>query len=784
MLSGQHEVTTVLRPVRHARPVAFDDVEGALAEIERACQVWGGGSQPLLPIADGVLPEPYARLLATEQIDFAGGLQDTKVALPTRVEARRPWDHPAILVAASEPLDRWRPVQVVELDSNDPWRPVYAAVLGTWPESPDPALIDFAGLRGALRFEEIVPVERVAATGSLDDPIARTADRDRLAPRTLANVFLAHGLRPDTSFMGSGNEVLPNPWTTQRAAGPNLIVAVSPGSVEDIALLWNLRGAHGGGRVLPIGVPAGQITPQALQELQEPGRATMFGLGGGACHLISASVPLDELEALAAQSPTVQAVPCETILTFGPAPGRLRSHVSSWQDGPTRLDPMSDTDREVLRESRTALRKPRLVLDVTVDGYLLPADPTMRGTDRFGRCQAGAAQVTVSEMSEQQTVRVQWPSSWTSLAAVAQSRGLDVSASEPGLAAATLIRALGSVYAIRLLQHRPLMDLMYRMAERSGMSWWKKKWAAAHSELMEAGADRATLEDAAVVLGRDDPAVAPPGEGRAVPFREFVTALGSEPAARHWVAWAEGRTSSSAAQTSHAPTAGRGRGFRWRGSLRRSRARAAGARIDQPYGLSELKFTYRLGEPLRRVLETDSLGHVLALHWFAQLFHRGGLVGAQPRRHVHRPRRQGRDCRGGRRPSAVRGRQPRPRRGEAPPRRSGRPHRAAHGHARGRPRRPVGRPRGHRARPRDPGARGGGASASGPAARHPHGRPTPRRACHLGDGGQSFRVGPTHRRAGPRPRALVLEVALGERPRRAVGPYRRHPPRPHARSAA
>ncbi len=42
-------------PIRHARPVPFDDVEAALAEIERACQVWGG--EPLLPIAAVALPE-------------------------------------------------------------------------------------------------------------------------------------------------------------------------------------------------------------------------------------------------------------------------------------------------------------------------------------------------------------------------------------------------------------------------------------------------------------------------------------------------------------------------------------------------------------------------------------------------------------------------------------------------------------------------------------------------------------------------------------------------------
>jgi hypothetical protein len=54
-----------------------------------------------------------------------------------------------------------------------------------------------------------------------------------------------------------------------------------------------------------------------------------------------------------------------------------------------------------------------------------------------------------------------------------------------------------------------------------------------------------------------------------------------------------------------------------------------GRSIDQPYPASELRFAYRLGETLRRVLDTDSLGHVLALHWFTRLLD-GGLVGAHP----------------------------------------------------------------------------------------------------------------------------------------------------------
>ncbi|HSH59099.1 MAG TPA: hypothetical protein VK988_05550 [Acidimicrobiales bacterium] len=630
LLSGQHETTTVLRPERSARPVATDELKGALTEIEFACQVWGGGSQPLLPVCEGVLPEPYRRLLATEQIDFVGGLQEIELKLPTRVRARRPHDHPAILVAASEPPDKWRPVQVVALSAHDPWRPIYSAVLGTWPEAPDPQLLKFAFLREDLRFEEIVPVERVTAQGCLEDLIARTTDRGYLTPRTVANVFLAYGLRPDTSFMGHREDVLPNPMRTRRAAGPNLIVAVTPGSVEDLALLWNLRGAHGGSRVMPIGVPVEQLTPVALRELQEPGRATMFGLGGGACHLVSASVPLHELKELAAQSPEAQAVPYEAVLTVGPAPGRVHSHVSLWQDGKTRVDPMSDADREMLRESK-AVRPPSLLIDVTVDEYPLPADPTMRGDEWFGRFQAGAAQVTVSELRDQQTVQVQWPSSWTCLAAAAQSRGFDIAPSEPGLAAATLVRALGSVDAIRLLQHRPLIALMYRMAERSGMSWWKKRWTTTHRELLNAGADPATLDKAGVLLGRDDPAVAPPGEGRAVPFQEFVAVLGGrEAAAKHWVAWAERRHLLVRGSDVTCP------GCRTKSWLPLAAlpppvpCAGCGRKVDQPYNPRELKFTYRLGEPLRRVLETDSLGHVLALHWFSQMFARAGLVGAYP----------------------------------------------------------------------------------------------------------------------------------------------------------
>jgi hypothetical protein len=491
-------------------------------------------------------------------------------------------------------------------------------------------MVEWEHLREDLRFDDVVPVERVSVVGSLMDLIERAVSRSVLTPRMVSNMFLSNGLQPDTSFMGGGQQVLPNPYEIRRASGPNLIVAMTGESVEDLALLWNLRSAHGDRRAMPIGIPAEAITADALQMLQQPGRSTFFGLSGGQCHLVSASVPLGELEAVAASTTSARAVAYESVLTFGPAPGRGRSHVTTWHDGRTRLDPESDADRDLFRESRSGFRGPQLILDVYVDGYPLPADGTMRGTDLFGRFQAGAAQVSVSELRRTGTVEVSWPSSWTCLAAVTQSRGLDVEESEPGLAAATLIRALGGIQWVRMLQSRPLIELVYRMAERSGMSWWKSRWTAAHADLLAAGADPATLDQAAALLGRDDPAVAPAGEGRAVPFQDFVNAFKSDPAARRWVTWAERRHLLVRGADVTCPEC-RTKSWLPLVALPPPIACAGcGREITQPFGPRDLRFSYRLGEPLRRVLETDSLGHVLALGWFTQLFHDGRLVGAHP----------------------------------------------------------------------------------------------------------------------------------------------------------
>lgn len=630
LLSGVHDVATLFRPQRAVRRVDADD--GAAVELVMAylCQVWGGHAHPIIPVTGPTVPEPYLSCLRGEQYDIVdrGDRGEPGLDLPEQIRQERAWDHPAAVVAARERRELIKTIEVAELDQSDPWAPIYAAALGFLPRELDDGLRKQAGLREGLSFADMIPVEFVRVTGSLEDLISRLGKDEVLSPRQLASVSLATGLGPDTSFLGSPS-LLPSPSHERRAAGPNIIVVVSEGSAADLALLWNLRSAHGDRRAMPIGLPAGQVTRAALAALQRPGVATMFGLGGGACRLTSVSVPGSELDRLAAGTSAV-VVPYEELLTFGPAPGRPHSQVATFAAGAAYLEAVTESDRDVLAVSMQMPFQPRTVLDVRVADAPLPADLTMRGRTLGPSFQAGAAQVQV-DLASRGSAQVQWPSSWTSLAAVARTRGLRVSPSPSGQAAATLIRALGSVDAIRWLAHRPLITLLYRLAERSGMSWQKNQLNSLRTRLAEQGRPTDILDETEAALSAPGHAVTPAGEGRALAFEDFRKALPGSTAAARWVTWAERHhllvrgvnilcphceASSWLPMASMPPPVG---------------CPGCGRSLDTPYDPRHVPFAYRIGEPLRRVLETDSLGHVLTLHWFTRLFgEAGGLVGSHP----------------------------------------------------------------------------------------------------------------------------------------------------------
>lgn len=206
LLNGPQEVVTHPRPERLVRPVKNDDLSGLLVELEWLCQVWSGSGHPVIPVCDRRIPGAYAALLQTEQIDAVGGLQDLTLALPRRVEQRPPEDFPVILIAAGEPRGQWtRRVTVADLAADDPWRAIYAAVLGTLPKMPTPRLSELAFLSNDLEFDSIFPIERQQAVGSLDDLLRRLEDREQMHPRQLCTLQLAPGMMPGAGLHGFHN---------------------------------------------------------------------------------------------------------------------------------------------------------------------------------------------------------------------------------------------------------------------------------------------------------------------------------------------------------------------------------------------------------------------------------------------------------------------------------------------------------------------------------------------------------------------------------------------------
>jgi hypothetical protein len=237
LLDGPLETSTRLRPARYASPISSRVPDEFLAHVQDMCQYWAGSNWPLLPVdGDGAIPELYFDRLKYEAVDHVR--DGIAVTLPRRVNQDYAWATPVVYPLSGKSRSGQRlAVEVVQLGDGDPWKDVYAAVLGSLPPSPSQELIKRHQLRPDLRFEELVDVNRVSAIGSLEDLAARLGDMasTTLTPRQLSCIYLASGMSPDSSFMGAPL-IFPSKTSVRRAAGPNIIVVIAEGSIDDLCL--------------------------------------------------------------------------------------------------------------------------------------------------------------------------------------------------------------------------------------------------------------------------------------------------------------------------------------------------------------------------------------------------------------------------------------------------------------------------------------------------------------------------------------------------------------------
>lgn len=621
LLNGSLEVQTRLRPYCVARCVT------SLSQMEEIaihlCQAWGGAGNPIVALHGNAPAEYLSEVLVTSEVDGYEDQTKTGVSIPY-LQNEGAWDYPAGLIVAHE--RGTQSVEVVTLGEDDPWHLIYLATLGWMPNMLSGALCFVAGIE-ETDIGQIIPIERVSVEGGLDDLLMRVTNRAKFTPRQFSNLYLASGRTPNTGYLGIPSPI-PSRWERANAAGPNIVVVVSPDCVDDVALLWNLRALWGDSFPMPIGIPRELFTPDSLRRLRQPGITTSFGLAGGGLYVCSESVSPDELRKITNDVPSVLVAEPKDLLQPQAAPARLRSQIQTWTDGTSRITSLGDDDIKVLRV--TTHRRPSLVMSVCVPEAPIPAVGPLRGSD-FGY-QRGSAQVQVSfRARDGYTREVSWPSGWTSLSARALELGLEVRESQPGLAAMNLVRALGDTEEIRYLCDVELVELLYVLAERSGMSWWKQRWNDVEKRLREKGQTTEEIESFAVDLGRDEPVVAPSSEGRQLAEARFRKCFGNKKdASDRWIEWASDRRILVQGIELACPYC---RVKFWLPTQEMSPPHTCpgcSRTISRPFGSELVKFTYRIGEVLRQCLEVDALGHVLALRWLTMMFADHGLVGAHP----------------------------------------------------------------------------------------------------------------------------------------------------------
>lgn len=628
-LAGLEVAYTALRPERLARPIDGSRIEALRETVLRLSQVWGGAASPLLPVSDGRLPIAYQRLMHSSNVE---GYTEMVGLDPGSVGVEGPWvpsDFPAVALVPNQGKLFPR-LRITTLAEDDPWRDIYAVTLGTMPDQLDHALLRQHNFRKDLVYEDFLSVQKLTIDcGSLENLTAALRDRRIVHPKHLTLLKLpSGGLVPDASYAGP-QALIPDDKEARRAAGPNIVVLVQPGNVADLALLWNLRAAHGQQRAMPVGLPLEQFDERLGRWLQQDGVVIPFGLAGGRTFVTSASMPTEELRLRCAPFERLHVANWTDLIDFGHAPARRREQITSWHDGRTTLQATSERDLEELAPVWSSGSYVRFVLDIALKRHPLPVDRTLRG--EYGRPQypAGVAQIGFSRMDARSTVRVQWPTTWLAAEACAQSRGLVLERSEPGLAAATLLEALGGISETWKLCHSPLVQLLYRSAERTGMSWMKNRLRDLREELRNGpGAGLIDLE-LRKLAGPDG--TSPAGEGKAIPFDAFKVALGnSQQAAENWVSWAEEKRLLVRGVNVSCPPCGTDAWLPFRAVFPSVTCVGCGRSIARPFRPDLMRFTYRIGEVLRRTIEHDALGHVLALAWVKQIFGSQVVIGSFP----------------------------------------------------------------------------------------------------------------------------------------------------------
>ncbi|MDZ4233335.1 MAG: hypothetical protein U1C73_06165, partial [Dietzia sp.] len=348
-LNGDTVIHRQMRPAGCAVPVDRTDLESGAQAVIGLCNSWGGSAMPLIPVTPHApIDSRWHRILLQSSIDGIAKTDLLDEEERTKFRDIQGGDYRQLLLRVLVDLEVPRPtVQTCRgVPADNEWYLAYLALFGDLPGNPGPTNT-WNGLRRDLTYQDVVTIRGVDTEIGAAGLAALIRDPSATSAVDLTRSKLSAGM-PAAINRGPLPESSRFEWDDDRISrryGPNVIVVYQPGSVEDLALVWNLRArfAHPDG--LPLAVPMTDNIDQDIATLKGANVEHYYG-GGHDVALTSFSVTPADLEAVAKQRRFDIVDPWKLL---GPIGGYFvpSTETAHFTDGSATIPDFTATDAEV-----------------------------------------------------------------------------------------------------------------------------------------------------------------------------------------------------------------------------------------------------------------------------------------------------------------------------------------------------------------------------------------------------------------------------------------------------
>ncbi|MFC0005527.1 hypothetical protein [Micromonospora siamensis] len=622
-VQGPVALDRYLSPTRSALIVRQDSYSDATTAIAEACTLWGGASTLLIPAPNG---GPISSTWQNFLIDNGVDITATRAVVPEEllssgagtVTISAKGELMIAVLARKDDTGQWpRIFDTATVSEEDPWHLAYSACLGGLPLPPTPEELHLERLKD-ISVQDLVGVDVTPPSESgCEDLLRRTRGNPSLSPVAATLSDWAIHLPPQGSTFFS----LPSMPVKHGEAtrfNHNILVIYTPKNVEDLCLAWNLRSIYGQPGHAPFAIPVTADIPAVVAQLKAGHAFSATGLRSLEVAVVSASLSIDRLEAIAAQcGDGFSAIPTESVLRAGVPLSRHSSEVVVFEQGQAQAPVWSQQDRRDISSLAGPLVAAGFTVRFAMRNHPIPPIKSFSGRGVLSdRVAHGALYARNSAPSD--VAKLAWPDGWLTLSAACHDRGLSASPSTPGHVAAELIHRVGDWEGLLPFLHPDILDLLQQLAQRSGMSWFKNRLNGVLREVSLAEDQAAELErqiHGLSIGAKSDE------ELQHVTLDAFQKALGkSRRAAEAWLRWAEKSQLLLRGVLMKCDACRRESWLPLREMAPPVTCRRCARIVERPYGPRDVVFRYRASEHLLSVLELDSMSHLLAGRFLLQIF--------------------------------------------------------------------------------------------------------------------------------------------------------------------